>query len=71
MGPAGSAATNSPIRPSAFVMFSRDVAYEIRMWPVAIPPNAVPARTQTPASWSSRSASYLPPRPVPEMSGKT
>ena len=34
-------------------------------------PKAVPDRTETPASWSSRWASSSPVRPVPDTSGKT
>ena len=71
-GAADAAARRTPgSAPSASARFSREFAYEIRMWSSPTPPNAVPARTQTPASWSSRSASSAPVSPVPEMSGKT
>ena len=37
---------------------------------VPVPPNAVPARTHTPASTSNRSAISAPDRPVPATNGK-
>ena len=62
---ATSGSTTVRIRASASVRFSCELAYEIRMWSSPCCPNADPASTQTPASWSSRSASSAPDKPGP------
>ena len=63
--------TKARIRASASVEIRAGVGVRDADVVLPTPPKAVPARTHTPDSWSSRSASSLPVRPVPLTSGKT